>query len=112
MIAELQHYLAAILLLIGAGFSLLAAVGLLRLPDLYTRLHAASKAGALGAGLMMLAVALVSSDGAVVLRTILGIVFLLLSTPVGAHLLARAAYKAGERPSASTTIDELRQTQP
>ena len=107
MIAELQLYLAAILLLIGALFSLLAAIGVLRLPDLYTRLHAASKAGAVGAGLMLCAVALVSADGAVALRAALGIVFLLLTTPVSAHLLARAAYKAGERPSSSTTIDEL-----
>ena len=90
---ELAQYLAAVLILAGAVFSLIAAIGVLRLPDLYTRLHAASKAGAIGAGLIFLALAVVSLDGAIILRSLLGIVFLLLSTPLSAHLLARAAYR-------------------
>lgn len=107
MIEALLQYVAAALVLTGAVFSLLAAVGIVRLPDLYTRLHAASKAGVVGTGLILVAIALVSTDGAVVLRSILGIVFLLLSTPVAAHLLARAAYKAGELPTVTTTIEEI-----
>ena len=107
MIAELASYLAALLVVVGAGFSLMAAVGVLRLPDLYTRLHAASKAGAIGAGLIFLAVAVASLDGAVILRSLLGIIFLLLSTPVSAHLLARAAFRSGEAPTATTTVDDL-----
>ena len=107
MIEEIADYLAAILVLAGAGFSLIAAVGVLRLPDLYTRLHAASKAGAIGAGLIFLGVAVASLDGAVVLRALLGIVFLLLSTPVSAHLLARAAFRSGENPSPVTTVEDL-----
>ncbi|MDC9823736.1 monovalent cation/H(+) antiporter subunit G [Devosia sp. ZB163] len=106
--AEFAQYLAAFLVLAGAGFSLIAAIGVLRLPDLYTRLHAASKAGAIGAGLVFLAVAVVSLDGAVVLRALLGIVFLLLSTPVSAHLLARAAFRSGEEPTKATTVDDLK----
>lgn len=107
MIVELAQYLAAFLVLAGAGFSLIAAIGVLRLPDLYTRLHAASKAGAIGAGLIFLALAVVSLDGAVILRSLLGIVFLLLSTPLSAHLLARAAFRCGEAPTATTTVDDL-----
>ena len=68
MIAEIANYVAALLVVLGAGFSLIAAIGVLRLPDLYTRLHAASKAGAIGAGLIFLAVAVASLDGAVILR--------------------------------------------
>jgi multicomponent Na+:H+ antiporter subunit G len=108
MMEDLAGYLAAILVLAGAGFSLIAAIGVLRLPDLYTRLHAASKAGAVGAGLVFLAVAVASLDGAVVLRSLLGIVFLLLSTPVSAHLLARAAYRSGEAPTPATTVNDLK----
>lgn len=108
MIADLVNYLAALLVLAGAVFSLIAAIGVLRLPDLYTRLHAASKAGAIGAGLIFLAVAVTSFDAAVVLRCLLGIVFLFLSTPVSAHLLARAAYRCGEAPTAATTVDDLK----
>ncbi len=107
MIQEIANYLAAILVLGGAGFSLIAAIGVLRLPDLYTRLHAASKAGAIGAGMIFLSVAVASLDGAVVLRALLGIVFLLLSTPVSAHLLARAAFRSGEKPSPVTTVEDL-----
>lgn len=106
MIAFLQ-YLSAAVLVIGALFSLLAAVGILRLPDLFTRMHAASKAGAVGAGLALIAVALVSFNAPVILRALLGVVFLLLTTPVSAHLLARAAYQAGIRPGPETTRNDL-----
>lgn len=107
MIETLLQYMAAALVLAGGVFGLLAAIGIVRLPDLYTRLHAASKAGVVGAGLILVAVAMISTDAAVVLRALLGIVFLLLSTPIAAHLLARAAYKAGELPTVGTTIEEI-----
>lgn len=107
MIATAFQYLAALLMVTGAVFSLLSAIGVLRLPDLYTRMHAASKAGAVGAGLVLLSLALASGDGPVILRAILGILFLLLTTPVSAHLLARAAYRAGHQPASITIINDL-----
>ena len=97
MIIDLALYGGAVLMLIGSVFSLLASVGVLRFPDLLTRMHAASKAGAVGGGLLLLAVALVSLDAAVALRALLGIGFLLLTTPVAAHLLARVSYQPSER---------------
>ena len=107
MMVTVLQYAAAILIVVGAAFSMLAAVGILRLPDLYTRMHAASKAGVVGAGLILLAVAVVSLDGPVILRAILGILFLVLTTPVSAHLLARAAYQAGVSPGPETGLDEI-----
>lgn len=107
MIMTMLQYVAAAAVLLGAVFGLLAAVGVLRLPDLYTRIHAASKAGVVGAGLILLGVALISTDAPVALRAGLGIIFLLLSTPIAAHLLARAAYKAGEMPSVATTFEVI-----
>ena len=107
MIESVLQYLAAAAVLLGAVFGLLAAIGIVRLPDLYTRLHAASKAGVVGTGLILIAVALISTDGSVILRAILGIIFLLLSTPIAAHLLARAAHKAGEPPTVATTIEDI-----
>ena len=106
---ELVQYVAAILVVAGALFGALAALGTLRLPDLYTRLHAASKAGAVGAGFILLAVALSSFDAAVALRAVLGILFIVLTTPLSAHLLARAAYQAGVSPSANTGLDEMKE---
>jgi multicomponent Na+:H+ antiporter subunit G len=107
MITELARYLAGVLVVAGALFGLLASVGILRLPDLYTRMHAASKAGTVGAGLIFVAIAVVSFNGPVILRALIGILFLVLTTPVSAHLLARAAYLTGHRPSELTVIDDL-----
>lgn len=108
MIGDIALCLGGGLLILGAIFTLLAAIGVVRLPDLYTRMHAASKAGAVGGGLILLAVAVVSMDAAVALRAIIGIVFLLLTTPVSAHLLARASYIAGYHAHESTLRDDLK----
>lgn len=107
MIVDLSIYAGCLLLLLGATFTLLAALGVLRLPDLYTRMHAASKAGAVGGGLILLAVALVSLEAAVALRAIVGVGFLLLTTPVSAHLLARASHQAGYHSPINMHVDEL-----
>lgn len=107
MILDALYYLAGGIILLGTGFSLLAAIGIVRLPDLYTRMHAASKAGTLGSGLILIALALVSFDAAVVLRAIVAIVFLIMTAPVAAHLLARAAYLSGERSKTEVTYDDL-----
>ncbi|HHG90175.1 MAG TPA: monovalent cation/H(+) antiporter subunit G [Devosia sp.] len=108
MVEQVAAYFAGILLLIGALFSLLAAVGILRLPDLYTRMHAASKAGTMGSGLMLIAIAVIAFDGPVILRALVGVVFLLLTTPVSAHLLARAAYMVGYTPSVGMKFNDLK----
>ena len=105
--ADALLYLSGILILIGAAFGLLAAVGIVRLPDLYSRMHAASKAGIVGTGLIFVGIAVVSLDGAVILRVVIGILFLILTTPVSAHLLARAAYFAGYRPTELTVLNEM-----
>jgi multicomponent Na+:H+ antiporter subunit G len=107
MMEDLAIYLGCLLLVGGAGFSLLAAVGVVRLPDLLTRMHAASKAGAVGGGLILLAVPLVALDASVALRAILGVLFLLLTTPVAAHLLARASLTAPDRGIPLLKINEI-----
>jgi multicomponent Na+:H+ antiporter subunit G len=108
MTVMIVSILGCVLLLGGAAFALLAAIGVLRLPDLFTRMHAASKAGAVGGGLILLAVALLSFEIAVALRAIIGVGFLLLTTPLSAHLLARASYGSGEVPDAKLVIDEMK----
>lgn len=110
MLVEIMQYTAGLLIIVGSLFGLLAAIGVLRLPDLYTRMHAASKAGTLGAGLMLAGIAVVAFDSGVILRAIAGFVFLLLTAPVSAHLLARAAYLSGYRPSDLTQLDEMQTT--
>ena len=99
-------FFSCILLLVGSTFTFLAALGVLRLPDLYTRMHAASKAGVVGGGLILLAVALMSQDASVAIRAIIGIAFLLLTTPVSAHLLAKASQSVGYQAWGQKTADE------
>lgn len=107
MIVDLLYYLAAIMLFAGAAFTLVAALGILRLPDFYSRTHAAAKTGTVGSGLALGAIALVSFDSAVILRALLGIVFFMLTAPISAHLLARAAYIAGHKPKNGFRVDEM-----
>ena len=92
----------AIIVLVGAVLTSLAALGMLRFPDVYTRLHAASKAGPLGAGLILLGVGIASADLATFLKALAGFAFLIATSPVSAHLLARAALRAGIEPSEGT----------
>ena len=96
-----------LMLIAGALFALAASIGIIRLKDVYMRTHAASKAGTLGSGVMLLALAVHAGDLAVVTRALAGVVFFLLTAPISAHLLAKAAYAAGYRPCADTKVDAL-----
>jgi len=99
---------AHVLLLAGALFVLIAALGIVRLPDLLMRMHAATKAGTLGAGLLLVAVAVSAPETSVMARAIATFVFLLLTAPIAAHLIARAAYHTGEATLWDrTAVDEL-----
>ena len=99
--------IVGILILIGAFFSLVAGIGLYRLQDVYLRMHAATKAGTLGGGLMLLAVAFHSQELEVVARSLAGIVFLMITAPIGAHLVGRAGYIAGVPMWSKTKGDAL-----
>lgn len=106
-LSEAHLYLTGALCLVGAFFVLVAAIGVLRLNDLYMRMHAASKAGTLGSGVLLIALAIYSGDSSVVLRALAGVVFFLLTAPISAHLLARAAYMIGYKPCDLTKNDAL-----
>ena len=99
-----------VLLVGGALFSLVAAIGLNRLPDVYTRMHAASKAGTVGSGLLLLAVAVDVFEPHILARSLAGFFFILLTAPVSAHLLAKAAHHMGYPMASHTVVDELKQT--
>jgi multicomponent Na+:H+ antiporter subunit G len=90
-------YLGIVLLIIGTGFLLIAAIGVVRLPDPLQRMHSATKAGTLGAALMLIGVMLAGDIGELRLTSGLTILFLLITLPIGAQLLARASYVSGTR---------------
>ena len=101
--------LTAIVWLAGAAFSLLAAVGVLRMPDVFTRMQASTKASTLGLGCLLIGAALQMGDFASFIRAASIGGFLLLTTPVAGHVIARAAYLAGVPLWKGTVLDERRQ---
>jgi multicomponent Na+:H+ antiporter subunit G len=100
MMDALLTLFASALLVLGSLIALISAVGLLRLPDVFARMHAASKAGAAGSSLLLLAVALRADESSIWIKAAATILFFFLTAPISAHLLARAAIKAGFRPPA------------
>lgn len=85
----------------------LAALGIFRMPDTFTRMQAATKAATLGCGCLLLAVALHFGETAVTARALLVVIFLFLTAPVAAHVIARATYRAGVALWEHTVLDEL-----
>lgn len=87
--------LVAISLLMGSFFTLVACIGILKLPDLYTRMHATTKAGTVGIGFILLAVGLSFNDYTVTSRVLGTLLFVFITAPIGAHLLGKAMLKKG-----------------
>ncbi|AFZ74198.1 monovalent cation/H(+) antiporter subunit G [Natronobacterium gregoryi] len=81
-----------LLVVLGVFFTMVAAVGMLRLPDIYTRSHAATKADTLGAGFSILAVGIYFGTAGELLRAGLLLVFIYITNPTAAHAVTRAAY--------------------
>lgn len=106
--ADMVAIIGAGLTLLGSIFGLLAAIGLLRFPDLLTRLHAVALAGGIGGMMSFLAIIVVSHDLGMALRALLGLAFLLLTTPVSAHLLARITHWHDRENAVETVVDDLR----
>ncbi|MCO1335437.1 monovalent cation/H(+) antiporter subunit G [Microbulbifer sp. OS29] len=85
----------ALIILMGSFFGFSAALGLLRMPDFYTRMSTSGKGATVCCGLLLAGVALLFNDAQVTARAIAAILFLLLTVPIGVHMIARAAYRAG-----------------
>ncbi len=101
--------LAALSILGGAFFMLVAAVGILRLPDFYTRMHAITKAGTLGVGLILLGISLHFAHLSAITRAAAVFTFVLLTAPVSAHMIGRAGYLDHVPLWKGTLVDQLRQ---
>lgn len=99
--------IVSLLVVAGGLFAFAAALGLLRLPDVLIRMHASTKAGTLGCGLILVAVAVHFGETGVTARALAAIVFLMLTAPVAAHMIGRAAYRTGAPLWKGTVVDEL-----
>lgn len=98
-------WLADALVVIGVFVITIGVYGIIRMPDVYTRLHAASKAVFLGV-ISLLAASAMTGEPEIILRVVLIAVFLVLTTPVAAHVVGKAAYVQRERMRTPEAIDE------
>jgi len=89
----MTEVMAGLGLLVGSGFVFVAALGVLRMPDFFTRAHAATKAGSLGSGVVIMSMALAMGDAGLSLRAAATVMFILLTAPVAAHVLGRAVFR-------------------
>jgi multicomponent Na+:H+ antiporter subunit G len=103
--ASVGTWVADVLIVLGILVMTIGVYGVVRMPDTYTRLHVASKMVFLGAMPLLLASALVGGQD-VALRVILIAFFILLTTPVSAHMVGRAAYLRGERIKSPEPVEE------
>ena len=115
MLSVIVEYIVYIFLIIGVFFNLLAGFGLLRFPDVYTRLHAGTKCTTFGSIFICGSVILLglkmwfegSSDGSVlVIHTAGALIAILITNPTGAHAIARAAHRSGVKP-VGAVVDDL-----
>lgn len=91
-----------VLLLLGSLLCLAAAIGLVRFPDLLTRMHAGTKPQALGTLLVLLGLALRLREPLAIGMILLISLFQLLTVPVGSHMVGRAAYRIGQAKTSET----------
>ncbi|PIC63073.1 Na+/H+ antiporter subunit G [Sporosarcina sp. P13] len=98
------------LVIVGIIFTIVTVIGILRLPDAYTRSHAASKSATLGVMSVLLGVFFHFwwNEGHFSIQLLLGIAFLFITSPIGGHLMARAAYMSGVEPTKLTIGDALK----
>jgi multicomponent Na+:H+ antiporter subunit G len=92
---------------IGAVFVLLAAIGIVRMPDFYLRVSVTTKAATLGIGLILVSAAIYFADGSVTSRVIAIVLFLLLTAPVGAHMIGRTSYFIGTKLWDKSVMNEM-----
>lgn len=107
---EIGEFIGALLILIGSVMAVISAIGILRLPDVYTRSHAATKSSTLAVLLSLIGTFIYfwASENFISVRVLLGIIFVFLTAPVSGHLITRAAYRSKVKLADSSTEDALK----
>lgn len=93
---------------LGAIFIFLAAIGIVRMPDLYLRISVTTKAATLGIGLILIAAAVYFNNTSITSRVLAIILFMLLTAPIGAHMIGRASYFTGVKLWKKSVYDDLK----
>ncbi len=105
----LTDVLSAVLLLSGVALALIAGLGLVRFPDVFSRMHAATKPTTLGVLLVTVGASLQVDSGDARVKLLLVAAFQFLTAPVAAHMIGRAAYRTGAGAIDELVVDELRE---
>ena len=103
---DIMDVVCAILLLVGSVFALIGSIGIVRMPDVFTRLHAAGITDTVGAAGVLLGLALKAGFSLLLVKLLLMLAFLLLLNPTACHALARAALHGLRRPWMGLTHDD------
>ena len=104
---SMQQTMAVILAAVGVIFMLISAVGLVRLPDVFSRMHAAGKASTVGVSCLLLAAGVHFWNQDLFFRMVLLIALIFATAPISTSAMARAAYKTGSRKGLRLQIDEM-----
>ena len=99
--------IAGVFLVLGSFLSFVAALGIVRFPDLLTRMHAATKPQVLGLMLLMTALAIELRSLAIALSLVVVVAFQLVTSPISAHMLSRAGYRTGKVDYEAMVVDEF-----
>lgn len=105
-LGSILDVLGSVLILIGAGFTLTAAIGLVRLPDVLNRMHAASKPQSLGFLLLCAGLALVLRDTSATMMLILAAGLQLVTAPAATQMMGKAAYRTGQFRADIVVVDD------
>ncbi|MGI2328059.1 Na+/H+ antiporter subunit G [Planococcus sp. YIM B11945] len=110
-ISAVIESIGVFLILIGGIMAVISAIGILRLPDVYTRSHAATKSSTLAVLLSLSGTFIYfwAAENFISVRVLLGIIFVFLTAPVAGHLITRAAYRSHVKLSDSSTEDALKE---
>ena len=104
--ALIADILSWILIIVGSVLALIGAIGIIRLPDVFARMHAGGMIDTLGAGMILAGLAVQSGFSVVTVKLFLIIAFLFYTTPTSTHALARAALAGGLKPLVDKQTDE------
>lgn len=104
----IREWITVVFLLLGAVFMLLASIGLIRLPDVYTRIHATTKAPTLGLLLMLLSLCIQFTSVSTIFKILLILFFIFLTIPVASLMIGKAAYYMKTPPWKKTQRDDMK----